>query len=72
MDNSQNTHTCSTSCSVSGCCGGNGSVWLGVIFVLLGGYFFGKEVGWFAVDFPFWQSVVVLVGVYFLVKGLRK
>lgn len=51
-----------------GCCGSNFWGWA---FIIIGGYFIARDLGWIPGDFPFWPAVLVLLGVYFLAPRRR-
>lgn len=52
------------------CCGG-GRFW-GWFFLIIGGYFLVQSYGWIDNDFPFWQILLVVFGIYLLVGKKKK
>jgi hypothetical protein len=48
-------------------CIGNGSFW-GWFFVVVGGYFLAQEIGIIPTDFPLWQILIILFGIYLIAK----
>jgi len=56
-----------TRCSFS-----NGRLFWGMVFLLAGLIWFGKEQGWIPFDLPFWPLALILLGVYFLLTTLRR
>lgn len=53
-------------------CSGFGSTFGGFALIILGGYFLGREYGWFDYDFPFWAVFLILAGLWMVVSALRK
>ena len=64
MAKKSHTHT-------SWCCCGNGSNFWGWFLLIVGGYFLATAMGWIP-EIPFWPIVLILVGVYLLIKNQRK
>jgi len=55
-------------------CGGrNSGLFLGVLFIVVGLYWFGKIAGWFPPEIKmFWPLVFILTGTWFIVATLTK
>lgn len=51
---------------------GSGSMFGGMSLIVLGGYFLGRELGWFDYGFPFWAVFLILAGLWMVVSALRK
>ena len=61
-------HHCSTMCG-----GRNSGLFWGVLFIVVGLYWFGKIVGWFPPEINmFWPIVFVLTGTWFIAAALTK
>lgn len=43
----------------------------GVFLIVLGGYFLLKDLGYIPIDFPLWQILLILFGVYILLIPRR-
>ena len=53
------------------CCGCGSSLFWGIFFLVLGGWFLAKELGWIAASFPLWQILLILLGVWLIFKARR-
>jgi len=49
-----------------------GSTFLGLAIVLIGVYWFGKELGWWSFDIPICASLMIIIGVVILLGALMK
>ena len=49
-----------------------GSLFFGLILIVIGGYYFAKGMGWIRPDFPFWPSIVIFFGLLFIISSFRK
>ena len=48
------------------------SVGWGVFFLVLGGYFLAKELGYITSDISVWTIALIAFGLYLIVRGLEK
>jgi len=53
------------------CCGCSGSFW-GWFFVILGVYFLAQFLGWIPSGLPIWTILIIMFGVYLLMKHYKK
>ena len=61
-------HHCHTMCGEK-----NSGLFWGVLFIVIGLYWFGKIAGWFPAEIKmFWPIVFVLTGSWFVVSSLKK
>lgn len=51
---------------------GRGSILGGLILIVVGGYFLGRQLGWFDWSFPFWAVIIIVVGIWLIAGGIRK
>lgn len=50
----------------------SGSLFFGLILMGIGGYYLAKYMGWIAQDFPFWPSVLIILGFMFVVTSIKR
>lgn len=49
-----------------------GSLFFGLVLTIIGGYYFGKAMGWIKADFPIWSSLVIFFGLLFILSSFRR
>ena len=79
MDNKDHPKTCNCAdCGTSGMCGccgcgkSGGSLFWGVLFVAVGGFFLLQELGYIATTLSIWTIVLIVAGLWLLFKHFRK
>jgi hypothetical protein len=62
-----------TSNDVHLCCGcGQGSLFWGIVFLIVGAYLLAIQLGWVNRGFPFWPLFLIIAGAYLLLKYNKK
>lgn len=46
-------------------------LFVGVVLVILGSIWLAKSFGWFCFDLKFWPSVLIILGIYYILKSRR-
>lgn len=50
----------------------SGSVFIGLILILVGGFYLAKDMGWIPQNFPFWPLILIFLGLVFIAGSIRK
>ncbi|OGY82351.1 MAG: hypothetical protein A3F54_02260 [Candidatus Kerfeldbacteria bacterium RIFCSPHIGHO2_12_FULL_48_17] len=51
---------------------GSGSMFWGFLLLVVGGYFFARESGIITIDFPFWSFIVMVFGLWLILKSMMR
>lgn len=54
------------------CCCNSGSYLCGIFLIIIGGYYLARNLGFIPSDFPFWPILLLIFGVYLLMKNSKK